>query len=200
MFVQVMEGSTSDPAALHARFDRWNNDLKPGAAAFLGSTGGVSGDGQAVILARFESAAAAKANSERPEQGEWWAQTEACFDGPVRFSESTDVETFLNGGSDDAGFVQIMRGSGADRARLVEADAMWADFVAAWRPDLIGGIRVWTGSDTYVEVAYFTSQAAAQVGEQTEPPAEFAQLFAEFEELMAGVEFLDIAEPLLSSG
>ena len=139
-----------------------------------------------VILARFESEEAAKANSERPEQGEWWARTEVCFDGPVRFSESTDVETFLGGGSDDAGFVQIMRGNGADRARLIEADAMWADFVAAWRPDLIGGIRVWTGPDTYVETAYFTNQADAQAGEQIEPPAEFAKLFAEFEELMAG--------------
>jgi hypothetical protein len=35
MFVQVMEGSTSDPAALLARFERWKDDLKPGAVVSL---------------------------------------------------------------------------------------------------------------------------------------------------------------------
>ncbi len=194
-----MEGTTSDSAALLARFERWNADLKPGATGFLGSTGGVAADGRAVILARFESAEAAAANSERSEQGEWWAETEACFDGPVQFSESTDVEILLAGGSDDAGFVQIMKATGVDRARLTALDARFTEFASAWRPDLIGGIRVWTGRAAYVEAGYFTSEAEARAGEKIEPPAEFADLFAEFGEMMAEVEFLDISDPLLSS-
>jgi len=102
--------------------DQWMSDMRPGATGFLGSTAGVTDDGYGFAFARFESAAAAKANSERPEQGRWWAETEKCFAGDVTFTDSEDVETFLGGGSNDAGFVQIMRGS-ADRDQLHALDA-----------------------------------------------------------------------------
>ena len=122
MFVQVIEGRVSDREGLHRQMDQWMTDLRPGATGFLGSTAGVTDDGYGIAFARFESAAAAKANSERPEQGRWWAETEKCYSGDVTFTESEDVETFLGGGSNDAGFVQIMRGS-ADRDQLHAIDA-----------------------------------------------------------------------------
>ncbi|HZC25534.1 MAG TPA: hypothetical protein VE287_00840, partial [Actinopolymorphaceae bacterium] len=68
MFVQVMQGHVDDPAALKAAVDRWMTDLAPTATGWLGSTAGVAKDGTAVAMVRFESAAAARANSERPEQ------------------------------------------------------------------------------------------------------------------------------------
>ena len=74
----------------------------PGRAGFLGSTGGVTDGGDAVAFARFDTAAHAKANSERPEQGQWWAETEKCFEGEVTFTDSEDVDTLLAGGSNDA--------------------------------------------------------------------------------------------------
>ena len=37
---------------------------------------GMCDDGTFVALARFESAEAARRNSDRPEQGEWWAECE----------------------------------------------------------------------------------------------------------------------------
>ncbi len=121
MFVQIIEGRVADREALHRQMDRWRNELRPGATGFLGSTSGVTDDGYGFAVARFESAAAAKANSDRPEQGQWWAETEKAFGGEVRFTDSEDVETFLAGGSDDAGFVQVMKGS-ANRDRLHEMD------------------------------------------------------------------------------
>ena len=48
-------------------------------------------DGTLVLLARFESEEAARANSERPEQGEWWAETEKIFDGEPTFKDSSMV-------------------------------------------------------------------------------------------------------------
>ena len=108
MFVQVMEGKASDAAGLRRQMDAWNAELKPGATGFLGATGGVAADGRAVLMARFDSEESAVANSSRPEQGDWWSQTEKCFDGPVTFTESTEVDLFLDGGSDGAGFVQVM--------------------------------------------------------------------------------------------
>ena len=113
MFVQVIEGKVSDKAGLRRQMDRWEAELRPGAAGFLGSTGGVTDDGVGFAVARFESADAARANSERPQQGEWWAETEKCYDGPVSFTDSEDVEEFLSGGSNDAGFVQVMKSADA---------------------------------------------------------------------------------------
>ncbi|MCZ7531539.1 MAG: hypothetical protein M5U31_15105 [Acidimicrobiia bacterium] len=126
-------------------------------------------DGRAVLIARFESAEAAKANSERPEQGEWWAETEKCFDGGVDFVDSEEVDIWLGGGSDDAGFVQIMKGS-SNRARAREMDEVMTGKMADFRPDVLGGYRVWTGPETYVEVAYFSSLEEARAGEKKEPP------------------------------
>ena len=197
MFVQVIEGRVADAERLRQQLDRWNEELRPGAAGFLGTTGGVSDDGRAVFLARFDSAAEAKANSDRPEQGQWWADTASCFDGEVTFTDSEDVETYLAGGSDDAGFVQVMKSGGVDRDKVHEMDRQFEEVAAQWRPDLIGGTRVWTGPDRCIDVAYFTSETAAREGEQKAPPPELADQSAEFEAMMANTEFLDLRQPWL---
>jgi hypothetical protein len=198
MYVQVIEGKVSDKAGLRRQLDRWEAELRPGAAGFLGSTGGVTDDGVSFTIARFESAAAAHANSERAEQGAWWSETEKCFDGPVSFTDSEDVEEFLAGGSNDAGFVQVMKtATGADRAVLEDLDKRFEKYAGEWRPDLIGGIRIWTGESSTVEVNYFTSEGEARQNEGKEPPTELAQLFAQFSELTADTEFLDLRDPWL---
>ena len=197
MFVQVIEGKVADREALHRQMDRWQSELRPSAAGFLGSTAGVADDGRAVCFARFESAAAAQANSSRPEQGQWWSETEAAFDGDVTFSDSEDVDEFMGGGSDDAGFVQVMKGHGVSRDRMRAMDEQFVQHGAGLRPDLLGGLRVWTGPDRYVEVAYFTSEAEAREGEKREPPAELVDAMREFEELSRNMEFIDLKEPWL---
>lgn len=197
MFVQVFEGRVADRDGLRRQLSRWTSEIRPGATGYLGSTAGVTDDGHGIVLARFESAEAAKANSDRPEQGGWWAQTERCFDGPVAFTDSADVELFLGGGSDAAGFVQVMKGS-ADRAQVHAMDEAFVPHAQTFRPDLIGGLRVWTGHDTYLEAAYFTSEAEAREGEKKEPPPEFAEMMGGFESMMEGVEYLDLRDPWLS--
>ena len=153
-------------------------------------------DGHAILFARFESADAAKANSERPEQGRWWAETEKHFDGPVTFTDSEDVQTFLGGGSDDAGFVQVMKGRAA-RDQMREMDAAFEQHAPSFRPDIMGVVRTWTGPDTYVEAAYFTSEADAREGEKKEPPPEIADQMGDFEAMTADIEFVDLRRPWL---
>jgi hypothetical protein len=196
MFVQIIEGRVADRDGLRRQMDNWMSELRPGAAGFLGSTAGVTDDGQAMLFARFESAAAAQANSERPEQGRWWAETEKYFDGPVTFTDSEEVQTFLGGGSDDAGFVQVMKGT-AERDQMQEMDAAFEQHAPSFRPDLIGVVRTWTGPDTYVEAAYFTSEADAREGEKKEPPPELADQMGDFEAMTANIEFLDLRQPWL---
>ncbi|HMG28174.1 MAG TPA: hypothetical protein VKH36_15320 [Acidimicrobiia bacterium] len=196
MFVQVIEGRVSDREGLRRQMDKWMTDLRPGATGFLGSTAGVTEDGKGIAFARFESAAAAKANSDRPEQGAWWNETAKCYSGDVTFADSEDTETFLGGGSNDAGFVQIMRGT-ADRDQLHAMDTAFEQVAGSWRPDLIGVLRVWTGPDRWTDVNYFTSEAEAREGEKKEPPPELAGQMTQFEQLMASVEFIDLKDPWL---
>jgi hypothetical protein len=69
MFIQLIQGTIADADLLRRQTERWERELEPGAAGFLGSTSGVTPDGRAIILARFESEADARANRDRPEPG-----------------------------------------------------------------------------------------------------------------------------------
>jgi hypothetical protein len=195
MFVQIIEGRTDDAEGLRRQVDRWQAEVRPGATGYLGVTAGVTADGRSIAIVRFESEAAARANSDRPEQSAWWSETEKYL-GDVSFTESSDVTPFLGGGSDTAGFVQVMKVSGVDRAKVERLDASFEPF-GNLRPDLLGGLRIWTGPDSYVEAAYFTSEAEARKGEQTELPEELQATMAEFQEIVAKTEFLDLTDPQL---
>src|SRR6266511_3042451 len=110
MFMQVIQGRVADRDGLRRQLDRWNSELKPGAAGWLGMTGGVTDDGRFVVCVRFESAEAAQSNSRRPEQGAWWAETEKTLAEPATFTDSGAIDVYLGGGADTAGFVQILQG------------------------------------------------------------------------------------------
>lgn len=196
MFAQIIEGTTSDADGLRRQGERWQSEVRPGATGFLGATAGVTADGRAITIARFDSEASARANSDRPEQGAWWAETQKYYDGEVTFTESSDVEESLGGGSNDAGFVQVMKSSGVDRDRMKQFDDQIERFARS-RPDLLGSVRIWTGADRCVEVAYFTNEADARAGEKAELPAELQAMMADFEDMMQGTEFIDLTEPHL---
>jgi hypothetical protein len=91
MFAQVIQGKTSDPDGLQAAIDRWIQELAPGAIGWLGTTGGTTEDGRTIAVVRFESEEAARRNSERPEQDQWWAETAKLFDGEATFRDSSDL-------------------------------------------------------------------------------------------------------------
>jgi hypothetical protein len=197
MFIQVITGQVADRAGLDGAFDRWERELRPGATGFLGSTGGVTADGRFIALARFESAEAAQANGDRAEQGAWWAEAEKCFDGPVTFRDCTDVDIFRGGGSDEAGFVQVMRGR-ADRTRVRALDDRVEAVLPALRPDLLGSVRAWYGDD-YTEAAYFTSEAEARAAEAQDPPPELADALSEWQDVMGEITYFDLTSPKLIS-
>jgi len=196
MFVQIIEGRTSDAQGLQRQGERWESEVGRGAVGFLGVTSGVTADGRAITIARFESESAARANSERPEQSAWWAETAKYYDGDVTFTESSETDEFLGGGSNTAGFVQVMKTRGVDRKTMAKLDAQFEKH-AHLRPDVIGSLRVWTGPDTAVEAIYFTSEADARKGEQQPMPAEVEAVMGEFQSAMANTEYFDLSTPHL---
>jgi hypothetical protein len=200
MFVQVIQGRTSKPQALVDAFDRWKADLSSGATGWLGSTGGVTEDGRFIAVARFESEQAAMANSARPEQGAWWAETEQLLDGEATFRNSTDVDVDVNGDPDQAGFVQVMQGRGSDPERARQLMAQDADTWAEFRPDVIGSVTIGHDEGAYTMVMYFTSEAEAREGERKELPPQLQAQMEEMNSLSIGEpEFFDLKQPIISS-
>jgi hypothetical protein len=197
MFIQVIQGRAADAEGLRRQVERWQEEVRPGAAGYLGATGGIADDGAVILLARFESQEAAQANSDRPEQGAWWGETAKCFDGDAMFRDCTDVETTLAGGSDKAGFVQVMQGWVNNRARLQELEARFMPQLAELRPDLIGSVRAWDG-DHYTEAIYFTSEAEARKGEAS-MTEEMPDELQEYLSLAQDLTYMDLKEPWLFS-
>jgi hypothetical protein len=200
MFVQVIRGQVSDPEQVHAALDRWSEQLAAGAPGWLGTTAGVTGDGRVVALARFESQEAARRNSDRPEQGQWWMETSKLFTGEVMFRDSSDVTADVAGDPDTAGFVQVMQGRSSDPDRARELMAQNPDEWAAFRPDVIGSVAVGHEGGAYTMAMYFTSEQAAREGESKEPPPQLKALMEEMNQLSAGEpQFLDLRQPWLYS-
>jgi len=196
MFIQVISGHTSDPAGVMQAVDRWQQEVRPGAIGFLGETSGVTQDGDFICLARFESVEAARVNSDRPEQSAWWEATKDLFDGPVTFHDCTEVDLYHGGGTDDAGFVQVMQGH-ADPDQMHRLDDRVEDELPRWRPDLLGSVRAWHGDGPgdYTEAAYFTNEAEARTGEAQPPPPEVEAEMQEWSDLMADVTYYDLTNP-----
>ncbi len=199
MFVQVIQGKVSDETGLRQGMDRWVQELQPGATGYLGTTAGMCDDGTFIALVRFDSEDAARRNSDRPEQGAWWAEMERCFDGPVTFMDCPDVTPWLAGGSDDAGFVQVMEGHTTDPNRIRDLMTQTGDRIHQMRPEIIGGMFASSGGGDYVEAVYFTSEAEARAHEKMEIPDDLRSLYDEEGRLMGEVSYFDLHQPMLVS-
>jgi hypothetical protein len=195
MYMQIIQGKIKDREAARATMDRWLTDLQPGAAGWLGGTYGVTDDNTLVACVRFQDAAAAKANSGRPEQSAWWTEMEKNFAGPVTFHDCDDVTLLLGGGSDDAGFVQVIQARVKDRDRLVQLMEQASEMLQAQRPDVIGGTIAIDHDGIVTETIAFRSEAAAREAEQQEMPAEAQEVMS----LLEDVQYMDLHQPWFAS-
>ena len=200
MFVQVIQGRTSDAGQVRAQLDKWVKEVAPGAVGWLGSTSGVTEDGRVIALARFESEEAAQQNSDRPEQSAWWQEMAALFSDEPVFHNSSSVEVDTPGDPSQAGFVQIMQGRSKDPDRQRELMANDPTDWESFRPDILGTVSIAHDGDAWTMAIYFTSEAAAREGEQKEPPPEMQQMMKEMDELSIGEPvFYDLKDPWLDA-
>jgi hypothetical protein len=200
MFVQVIQAHTRDVEGVQAMMGRWRDELQAGSVGWLGTTAGVTEDGRAISVVRFDSAESAQANSDRPEQGAWWNEFAKLLDGEATFHNCTDVHTLGGGGSDEAGFVQVIQGRISDRDQLVGA---WSDLeklLAVERPEILGTTLAFHEDGSgFTEVAYFTTEAEARAGEAKEPSDEAKVLWERERALYTDLTYFDLREPWLRS-
>ena len=198
MFVQVIEGKVRDSEALQRQIDTWQRDLRPGAIGYLGSTGGCTSTGDCILIARFESADAARRNADRAEQTAWWRETEKLFEGDVRFHDTEDVQIMVHGDLDKAKFVQVMEGHVTDHDRGMDILRDSDEVLRDERPDLLGSLTVFFEDDEFAEVAYFSSEDEAREAERREMTGPAAEMFQEWQNVMHVERYIDLNEPWLN--
>ena len=195
MFIQIIQGKCTRQDELRAMAERWKAEIGPTARGWLGGTYGYTDDDMFVGVVRFESREAAMANSQRPEQAAWAEQMTALMDGPVEYHDCDDVTLMMDGGSDSAGFVQVIRGKVDDPARL---KALMADTetLHQMRPEILGATLAIEADGTFTETVAFTDEASARAGERMEPPAEVREVL---DSAMRDASFYDLHHPWFES-
>jgi len=199
VFVQVIQAKTSDADALKGQLDRWVEELAPGADGYLGTTAGVTADDAFIALARFESKKAAQANSDRSEQATWWEETAKHLEGDATFHDCDDVSTYLEGGSDDAGFVQVMQGRVSDKERFRSIQEELLSSLQEERPEILGMVEAWTDDDVVTIAVYFASEHTAREGEGKAVPPDVREKLDELRSLVEDMTYFDLGDPWLSS-
>jgi|1186.fasta_scaffold09917_2 hypothetical protein len=196
MFVQVFHGKVRDPQLYQRHTEEWRREIRPKTSAFLGFTAGLTDDSQMVTVARFDSEAGARRDSDLAEQGAWFEEFSKNCEG-ITFHDCSEVDTMLDGGSNDAGFVQVMQGRAKNRDEMRSRRAGFEAELRRVRPDLIGATIAWHGDDdaAFTEVAYFTSEEEARRGEQQMAESSLA---SDFTNLIDGeLTYLDLRDPIL---
>ncbi len=182
MVVQLIEGRVTDPGGLPQAFEERvaalvHND------GWLGLTAGVTAESRFVAVVRFTASGPREL---------WHGLAD-----DLTVDSAPEVEQILGGGSDDAGFVQVIRGRARDpeRLRSLRGDL---ERVAAYRPETIGGTMAWHDRDRFTRTMYFTSEAAARAGPPGGFPDDMQTTIRAFLEA-AELTFLDLPEPWLRS-
>lgn len=105
-----------------------------------------------------------------------------AFDGEVIFHDYRDVDTALAGGSDEAGFVQVIQERAKNqeemRRRLSQLQQLHES-----RPEILGMFTGRHGDGGFPEAVYFASAESAR---QAEGAAENHELRREHMELIGG--------------
>jgi hypothetical protein len=194
MFVQVIQGQVGDRDLWRRQSASWSTEIKPKTSGYLGSTSGLTADGYSIAVVRFESKAAADANSNLPEQGAWFAALAPAFSGAIVFHDCVEVDQVLDGGSSDAGFVQVIQARAKDPAAFRAFSTSMQAELRRTRPDLLGGLVAWHGDGGgFTQTAYFTSESDARLNEKDMGDS---PLMGEFMAHIDGdMTFYDLIEP-----
>lgn len=199
MFIQVIQGRCNDPDRLRQLTEEWHDTMGPTAEGWLGGTYGITDDGEAVAIVRFDSREAATRNSARPEQGEWWQRMQTCFDGEVSVHDCDNAMLFMGGGSDDAGFVQVIQGRIDEPERFRHVMEQPMDALHEMRPEIIGGTLAMEPDGWFVQTVCFRTEEEARAGEQKEMPPEIGEEFAETMAHVSDQRYLNLHQPWFAS-
>jgi hypothetical protein len=199
VFIRIMRGRVADGAGTSFELTRWRQELSAGPPGWQRLTAGVTDDGHAVAVFRYDSEAAARRGGEGPQHGAWRASVERRLAGPAVWYDCPVVNVMKSGDEADAGFVQVMQGRLVDPVRLAAMRAEVERTLRERAPHVLG-VSVAEHADGvgFTEVTYFTSEREARAGDR-QMPVEMAVQLGTVRSYMEGLEFLELRRPLLAA-
>ena len=200
MFIRVIQGRATNPPGIRRDLGRWQRQLGADADGWLGSTAGITEDGWSITVVRFASAAQARRNSDRPEQREWWRDASQHL-ARVVSHDAPKVHTYLDGGSDEAGFVRVIQGRTEDMERMVGLRRDQEAVLARDAPHILGRTLAEHADrpGDFTQTTYFTSEQDARRPEQDRPVAADEPALTELRGLMTELRSFDLRDPQLLS-
>jgi hypothetical protein len=200
MFIRVIQGRATNPPGIRRDLGRWRRLLAADADGWLGSTTGITEDGWNITVVRFASEEQARRNRNRPEQREWWRDASQHLARVVSHDAPT-VHTYRDGGSDQAGFVQILQGHTDDMERLVNLERDQEEVLAREAPHILG-MTLAEHADRpgdFTQTVYFTSEQDAHRADQERSAKEDEPALDEQRSLMTNLRSFDLRDPQLLS-
>jgi len=200
MFIQIIQGRATNPPGIRRDLGRWQRQLAADADGWLGTTTGITEDGWSITVVRFASEAQARRNRDRPEQREWWRDASQHL-ARIAVHDAPKVHTYRDGGSDQAGFVQVVQGHSDDLERMASLGRDQDKVLAGDAPHVLG-MTVAEHADRpgdFTQIVYFTSEQDARQFDPV-PPAEADEPAPEERRrLMTNLRCFDLRDPQLLS-
>jgi hypothetical protein len=200
MFIQIIQGRATNPPGIRRDLGRWQRQLAADADGWLGTTTGITEDGWSITVVRFASEAQARHNRDRPEQREWWRDASQHL-ARIAVHDAPKVYTYRDGGSDQAGFVQVVQGHTEDMERMVSLGRDQDDSQARDAPYVLG-MTVAEHADRpgdFTQILYFTSEQDARRLEQKRSAEDDEPARRELLDLMTNLRSFDLRDPQLLS-
>jgi hypothetical protein len=200
MFIQVIQGRATNPPGIRRDLGRWQRQLAADADGWLGTTTGITEDGWSITVVRFASEAQARHNRDRPEHREWWRDASQHL-ARVVVHDAPKVHSYRDGGSDQAGFVQVVQGHSDDLERMVSLGRDQDDSQARDAPYVLG-MTVAEHADRpgdFTQIMYFTSEQDARHLEQERSAEADEPARRELLDLMTNLRSFDLRDPQLLS-
>jgi hypothetical protein len=200
MFIQIIQGRATNPPGIRRDLGRWQRQLAADADGWLGTTTGITEDGWSITVVRFASEAQARHNRDRPEQREWWRDASQHL-ARIAVHDAPKVHTYRDGGSDQAGFVQVVQGHSDDLERMASLGRDQDDSQARDAPYVLG-MTVAEHADRpgdFTQILYFTSEQDARRLEQERSAEDDEPALKELRNLMTDSRSFDLRDPQLLS-
>jgi hypothetical protein len=200
MFIQIIQGRATNPPGIRRDLGRWHRQLAADADGWLGSTTGITEDGWSITVVHFASEAQARRNRDRPEQREWWRDASQHL-ARVVAHDAPKVHIYRDGGSDQAGFVQVIQGHTDDMERMVSLGRDQDDVLAREAPHILG-VTVAEHADRpgdFTQILYFTSEQDARSYDQDPAIEEDEPAQEKRRSLMTSLHSFDLRDPQMLS-
>jgi hypothetical protein len=200
MFIQIIQGRATNPPGIRRDLGRWQRQLAADADGWLGTTTGITDDGWSITAVRFASEAQARHNRDRPEQREWWRDASQHL-ARIAVHDAPKVHTYRDGGSDQAGFVQVVQGHSDDLERMASLGRDQDDSQARDAPYVLG-MTVAEHTDRpgdFTQIVYCTSEQDARRLEQKRSAEDDEPALKELRTLMTDSRSFDLRDPQMLS-